>query len=511
MTARVEVLSQEVSMSSHPITVARWAAVLALAVAMAAGATAGVLAYAGQIPGAGSVRVAFAPATEAGGSGVSFASGFAPIVEPLLPAVVNVSSSKTVRTQGSPASPFFDDPFFRQFFGDQFGRQQAPREQREHSLGSGVIVSADGYILTNNHVVDGASEIKVALQDRREFQAKLIGRDAKTDIAVLKIQASGLNSLVFGDSSKTRIGEFVIAIGDPFGIGETVTMGIVSAKGRGNLDIEDYEDFIQTDAAINPGNSGGALINVQGDLIGINTAIISGGSGGNQGVGFAIPINMAKGVMQQIIEHGKVVRGYLGLLIQPVTPALAKAFGLSGTQGALVGSVVPDGPAARAGIAQGDVILAINGKPVNDSQELRLTVAQMAPGTEIKLKLVRGGGENEVAVKLGELPEKAPAATGGAGESGTLTGVQVEALTPQVAHQLGVDPGTRGVVVSAVADSSPAADVGLRRGDVIEEVDRKPVASVTDFERASRVARKGSVLLLINRRGNTSYVVVEPQ
>ncbi len=512
LTATAGAMSQEEAVSKQPITMHRWVAILGLIAAMAVGgvfAAAGVLAFGGRSPDSGPVKVAFASASEPREGGVSFTNGFAPIVEPALPAVVNVSSSKTVRAEGSPASPFFNDPFFRQFFGDQF-RQQAPRERREHSLGSGVIVSPDGYILTNNHVIEGATDIKVALSDRREFQAKLVGTDPKTDIAVLKIPASGLKSLVLGDSAKTRIGEFVLAIGDPFGVGETVTMGIVSATGRANLAIEDYEDFIQTDAAINPGNSGGALINARGELIGINTAIISGG-GGNQGVGFAIPINMAKGVMQQIIEHGKVVRGYLGLLIQPVTPALAKAFGLNEAQGALVGSVTADGPAAKAGVEKGDVIVAIDGEPVKDSQSLRLRVAQMAPGTEVKLKLMRNGQTKEVAVKLGELPEKAEAQGGSAAESGTLSGVQVEALTPQLARELHVGPGTRGVVVDDVSQSSPAADVGLQRGDVIEEVDHKPVTSVAEFQRAARAADKNPVLLLINRQGNTSYVVVEPQ
>jgi len=498
-------------MGKQPITVALWAAVLVLVLTMAAGVflATGVLAYTGRLPGGSAVRVAFVPGTDSDAGGISFAHGFAPVVGPVLPSVVNVFSSKTVRTEGAPASPLFNDPFFREFFGNQFGRQfHAPRERRERSLGSGVIVSPDGYIITNNHVVDGATDIKVSLQDRREFRAKLVGTDPKTDVAVLKIPATGLKALELGNSTATRVGEFAIAIGNPFGVGETVTMGIVSATGRGNLDIEDYEDFIQTDAAINPGNSGGALINARGELIGINTAIISG-AGGNQGVGFAIPISMVKGVMQQIIEHGKVVRGYLGLLIQPVTPALAKAFGLAEARGALVGSVTADGPAGHAGVQKGDVIVAIDGRPVKDAQALRLGVAQMAPGTEVKLGILRDGRQKEIAVKLAELPERGQAMAESGAAKGPLSGIQVEALTPQIARQLGIDPATRGVVVSNVAEASPAADAGLRRGDVIEEVGRKPVASVAEFQRAARAAGQGSVLLLVNRGGNTSYLVIE--
>jgi serine protease Do len=284
-----------------------------------------------------------------------------------------------------------------------FGPHGLPRERREQGLGSGVIVSTEGYILTNNHVVEGASEIKVHLHDRREFKALVVGTDPQTDIALLKIDATNLPALTLGDSSKLRVGEFVLAIGNPFGVGQTLTMGVVGATGRGGLNIEEYEDFIQTDASINPGNSGGALVNVAGELIGINTAIISRG-GGNQGVGFAVPINMARYVMEEILKRGKVVRGWMGMTIQEVTPDIARAFNLAEARGAMVADVMPDSPAARAGIMTGDIIVEINGERVADSRALRLKVAQMSPGTSVTLKLLRPDGEREVKLMLGELP-----------------------------------------------------------------------------------------------------------
>src|SRR6201993_4428428 len=288
-------------------------------------------------------------------------NSYAPVVKNVLPSVVNISSSKVVK--GMPEMGGQMDPFFRQFFGDEGGPFKAiPKDRREKSLGSGVIVSPEGYILTNNHVVDGATDVRVTLSDKREFEAKVVGTDPKTDIAVLKIDASNLKPIILGDSSKGEGGDTALAIGDPFGVGQTVTMGIISAKGRGNLGIEDYEDFIQTDAPINPGNSGGALVNDRGELVGINTAILSHGSGGNEGIGFAIPVNLARNVMGQILDHGKVTRGYIGVVIQPITPAMAKALGQGDSaKGALVGDVSPKGPAQASGIERGDIILDVNG------------------------------------------------------------------------------------------------------------------------------------------------------
>src|SRR5579872_3875637 len=310
-------------------------------------------------------------------------TGFAPVVKKVLPTVVNISSSKVVKTPAQ-FQQMPDDPFFRQFFG---GRGfNVPREQREHGLGSGVIVSPEGYILTNNHVVDGASDILVTLADKREFKGRVIGTDPKTDIAVLKIDASNLPSIVVGDSAKVQIGDYALAVGDPFGVGQTVTMGIVSATGRANLGIEDYEDFIQTDAPINPGNSGGALVNDRGELVGINTAIISHGSGGNEGIGFAIPINMARSVMGQILDHGKVNRAYLGIMVQDITPGISKAMNLKSMSGVLVGDVSPDGPGKKAGLQRGDVILQVNGKTMDDSRQLRNTISMMDPTSTVDLK-----------------------------------------------------------------------------------------------------------------------------
>jgi serine protease Do len=509
------VIEREAFVSSEFIRLRRSVAVAGVVTALGVGGalTGGVMAFSGKSPRP-EVTMAVAPAAQtAQGQGqVSFAEGFAPVVARALPAVVNISSSKKVKTESGATSPFFSDPFFRQFFGNQFGQQfQGPRERLEKSLGSGVIVSPDGYILTNNHVVEGATDVKVSLSDKREFKAKIIGTDKKTDIAVLKIEASGLPTLVLGDSDKVRPGEFVLAIGDPFGVGETVTMGIVSATGRGNLDIEDYEDFIQTDAAINPGNSGGALIDTRGELVGINTAILAGGGGGNQGIGFAIPINLARQIMGQILKTGHVVRGYLGVLIQPVTPGLAKAFGLSEVEGALVGDVNADSPASRAGLQKGDVIVALNGVPVRDSLELRLKVAQMAPGTDVKVGIVRNGEHKDVTVKLGELKEQAQASPSTGGESGPLAGVKVENLTPDIANQIGVPPGTIGVVIDEVASASPAAQAGLARGDVIEQVNHQPVPNAGAFDRAVREADNKPVLLLVNHQGATSFVVIEPE
>ena len=355
-------------------------------------------------------RVPDVSAAPAPASAVATAAGlqtsFAPIVDRALPAVVNVSAARVVRNPGTQMAPFFMDPFFRQFFGNDFGQQyRAPSQQRQTGLGSGVIVRSDGYILTNNHVIDGATDIRVTLLDKREFKAKVIGADSKTDIAVLKIDAKDLSVLPFGDSSKVRVGDVVLAMGEPFGLGQTVTMGIISAKGRSNIsEIGGIQDFIQTDAAINQGNSGGALVDIHGDLIGINTAILTHGGGGNEGVGFAIPANMAHSVMEQEISHGKVVRGYLGVFPQDVTPAMAESLRLTDTRGVLMGDVTPGSPAAQAGIQRGDVILEINGDRMESSNQLRAQVALLSPGSTVRVKLLRDGTAHDVTVKLGESP-----------------------------------------------------------------------------------------------------------
>ena len=444
-----------------------------------------------------------------------FKNGFASVIDPDLPAVVNISSTKVVKRQNN-MPDFFSDPLFRRFFGDQFGPPPAgPETERQYSLGSGVIVSSDGYIVTNNHVVSGASDVEIFTQDRKKFKAKVIGTDPRTDIAVLKIEASGLPILTLGDSAQLEVGDLVFAIGDPFGIGETATTGIVSATGRAlGGAIEHYENFIQTDAAINPGNSGGALIDLHGNLIGINTAIISGGGGGNQGVGFAIPINMARNVMEQIVEHGKVIRGYLGVTIQGVDSDMARAFGLSQGGGALVGDVSPNGPAAKAGIVTGDIVLELNGQKINGPDDLSVRVSEMAPGTTARLRVFRRGQTLDIAVTLVEYPENAEAAKegqAGEGEGTALKGVQVQNLTPDLARQFGLPASRTGLVVTSVDPSSAAAAAGLQSGDVIQEINRRTVHNVNEYRQALAASGNQSVLLLVNREGTTHFVVVQPQ
>jgi len=497
-------------MKSSYLHIPRWVAIVLLVTALVGG---GILAiglrdWSGhEVFGASSLDLRLARNAEPVPLG-NFTNGFASVLKPALPAVVNIHTSKVVKQKQS-QFPFFSDPMFRQFFGDQFG-VEPPRAQRENSLGSGVIVTPDGTILTNNHVIDGATDIKVDLSDKREFQAKLVGTDPKTDIAVLKIQATDLPTLPIGDSSRLHVGDVVFAIGEPYGLTSTATMGIVSATGRGGLNIEGYEDFIQTDASINPGNSGGAMIDLHGDLVGINTAILAENGGGNQGIGFAIPINMARSVMEQIVSHGKVVRGYLGLFPQDVTPALAKQFGLSQPTGALVGEVEPNTPASRAGLKRGDVILALNGQTVASANDLRLRVSQTAPGTNVKLQISRDGKTQDVNVALGELPEKAEKTGPEENEGGGLEGVNVQTLTPDLAEQLQLPAGTHGVVVTSVDPASPAAS-NLQRGDVIQEVNHKPINSIEDYRQAISSASKGPVLLLVNTQGVTRYVVIEAQ
>jgi serine protease Do len=459
--------------------------------------------------------VAAAPETATGASAPGIFASFAPVVERDLPAVVNISSSKMIRNTGNEV-PFMMDPFFRQFFGDDFGRQfRRPSRQYEKGLGSGVIVRNDGYILTNNHVVDGATDITVTLLDKREFKAKVIGTDSKTDLGVLKIDAKDLPTLTFADSSKVRVGDLVLAMGEPFGLGQTVTMGIISAKGRSGLDIiQGYEDFIQTDAAINPGNSGGALVDIRGNLVGINTAILTRNGGGNQGIGFAVPVNMARNVMDQLIEHGRVARGYMGVMPEDITPAMAKSFRLTDMHGVLIGDVTAGSPAAAGGMQRGDVVTEINGERVDDSNQLRLKISLTPPGTTVHLKLLRDGAPKEIAVKLSEVPgDQARGRTAAPRDFGSnaLDGVSVDELDYQTLRQLGLPSNTKGVVVTQVDPGSPAAEAGLASGDVIQEVDRARVGTVGDFQRAVSRAPGHTVLLLVNRGGSTRYVAVEPR
>lgn len=436
------------------------------------------------------------------------------VAQAVTPAVVNIATSRTVQGQGgSPLNPFFEDPFFRRFFGDQFFRQfEIPRERREQSLGSGVILDPNGYIVTNNHVVSQADEIKVLLGDRREFKGKIIGTDPKTDLAVIKIEATDLPSIPWGDSSKLQVGEMVLAVGNPFGLNQTVTMGIISAVGRANVGIADYEDFIQTDAAINPGNSGGALVNIRGELIGINTAIFTR-SGGYMGIGFAVPSGMARSVMESLIQEGRVVRGWLGVMIQELNPDLAEQFGLKEPKGALVGDVLKDSPAEKAGMVRGDVIVEVDGEAVESATQLRNMVARLSVGTKIDFSVIRDGKEKEITVKIGEQPKdlaslEEPAA-GEPGGNKALAGLEVRDLTPEEAQRLGLTLEEGGIVVVRVEPDSRAQEAGVLRGDVILEVNRTPVYEMEDYRRVvSRLKSDESVLLLVNRQGRTLFITI---
>src|SRR5579885_1316549 len=469
-------------------------------------------------------------------SGVPIPS-FAPLVKRVMPSVVNVSVVQEVKSgfgeqegpgdspdapdapdspgghggpgdQG-PGSPFGPGPFgqpnpfeqFRHFFG------QIPREYKQHGLGSGVIVSSDGYILTNNHVAGHADEIHVRLLDKREFTAKVVGKDAKTDLALIKINTNQpLPVAPLGDSNSAQVGDWVVAIGSPFGFTSTVTAGIISAKGRalgGN-----YDDFIQTDASINPGNSGGPLFNTSGQVIAINTAIYSS-TGANNGIGFAIPINLAKSIMEQLKEHGKVVRGWLGVEIQEVTPALAKSFGLSVPIGALVAGVESDGPAAKAGIERGDIITKFNGETVHDEHELPEMVAATPIGKRVPIEVIRNGKQVKLEATIAQLREQQVASAESPGAAGASWGLQVRDLTPELAQQLGLH-SSKGVVITGVKPDSPAAEANLQQGDQILEINHKKVNSADEFAAIARQAQKdkSQALLLVQRGNATLYTVI---
>ncbi len=439
---------------------------------------------------------------------------YAPIVKKVAPAVVEIVTTSRVKTAAMQQLPGFNDPLWRRFFGVPFGQMKPPGEPapgREHGLGSGVIITTDGYILTNNHVVDGSDTVKVILPDRREFTAKIIGRDPKSDIAVVKIDAGGLPVVPVADSDNVQVGDTVLAIGNPFGVGQTVTSGIVSATGRGNVGIEDYEDFIQTDASINPGNSGGALVDVEGRLIGINTAIFSR-SGGNQGIGFAIPSDLARNVMESLVKYGHVTRGYLGVMIQDVTPALAKEFDLQAPKGALVGEVVTKGPADQAGLKAGDVVVEFNGKKISDSRHLKLIVAETKPGSTIPVKILRDGTAKTLEVTVKRLPgteSLAKADTESSHENGTLNGVGVENLSSQTREQFQVPDNVSGAVITEVRPDSAAAEAGLKPGDVIEEINRHPVRNADQAVQLTEKSNEKQTLLRIWSNGGSHYVVVD--
>ncbi|MCX7866023.1 MAG: DegQ family serine endoprotease [Limisphaera sp.] len=435
------------------------------------------------------------------------------VVERVAPSVVNIYSTKTVRQEPFWA-PFLEDPFFRRFFDFP---DQGPRERRERSLGSGVIVTEDGYILTSHHVVAGAEEIRVALADgKTEYEARLVGSDPRTDVAVIKVEARNLPAIVITDSDQLRVGDIVLAIGNPFGVGQTVTMGIVSAKSRSGLGL-DYEDFIQTDAAINPGNSGGALVDASGRLVGINTAIITR-TGGNLGIGFAIPANLARYVMERLISDGKVTRGYLGLSLQPLTRELAREFQLSEPSGALVAEVVPDSPAAEAGLKEGDVIVEFNNRKVEDMRHLRLMAAQTPPGTTVPVKVLRDGKELTLKVTLGEFPEEGGLARAGRpgglrrgdrSAADLLDGVVVDDLTPRNRQQFNIPSQVRGALVVEVDPDSLAGQQGLQPGDVILEINRQRVTSADQAVRISQNLRGDRVLLRVWSNGASRFLVID--
>ena len=429
----------------------------------------------------------------------------ADIAERCTPSVVTVASRRKVKNRNNP-----QEDMFRFFFGPGGGE---PQEREEGGLGSGVIYSKDGLVLTNNHVIEGADEISVQLADGTEYPAKVVGSDDKSDVAVLRLEGNpkDLSPLRMGDSTALRVGDVVLAIGNPFAFSSTVTMGIVSAKGRSETRIVDYADFIQTDAAINPGNSGGALVNMQGELVGINTAIISR-SGGYQGIGFAIPSNMARQIAQSLIEHGRVVRGWLGIGIQDVDPDLASALSLPTADGVLVSDVEPGGPADKGGLLRGDVILTVDGKKTNSSTQLRNLIAEAGANKKVELAILRGGKPQTLSLLLGELKSDKPEAQRGAPDNArpeTLSGLTVDALTPRIRQQLELPPSLKqGIVVTNVAPGTAAASAGLAPGDVIVEANRKPVGSVQELRDAYKSPAGKGVLLLVYREGRTRYVVL---
>ncbi|MFZ5863996.1 MAG: DegQ family serine endoprotease [Nitrospirota bacterium] len=444
---------------------------------------------------------------------------FVEVSKAVKPAVVNISTTRLVKSdeghgRGQGGNPFFEDPFFRRFFGDEFYRQfDVPRSRKEQSLGSGVIVDG-GYIVTNNHVISKADEIKVVMSDKREFKGTLVGTDPKTDLAVIKVPASDLPVIPWGDSTALEVGEYVLAVGNPFGLNQTITMGIVSAVGRANVGIADYEDFIQTDAAINPGNSGGALVNVRGELVGINTAIFTR-SGGYMGIGFAVPSQMVKSVIDSLVRTGKVVRGWLGVTIQEVSPELAKQFGLKEARGALVSDILDGSPADKAGIKRGDVVVEIDRKPVENASQLRNLVAALSVGAKATVTVIRDKKEKTVDVVIGEQPKDLAGKSGEPSEEdggeGVLAGIGVHDLSPELAKRFGLSEDEEGVVVTRVEPGSVAEEAGVQRGDLILEVNRQVVRHAREFAAMAReIGKDESILLLVNRQGQALFLTLTP-
>jgi serine protease Do len=436
-------------------------------------------------------------------------ASFADIADDASPAVVNISTVKEAGQRfggfgGQP--PFGQDERMREFFEKFFGGPGSPMPRpKQQALGTGFIIDPAGYIVTNNHVVEGADEVMVRLSDERELEAKIVGRDPKTDLALIRIEAGvDLPSLKLGDPDQTRIGDWVMAIGNPFGLKHTVTAGILSARGR-VIGAGPYDDFLQTDASINPGNSGGPLLNMDGDVIGINTAIVAHG----QGIGFAIPADLAQGVIQQLKTHGKVVRGWLGVMIQEVTPELAESFGLEEAEGALVADVFDDSPAEKAGLKRGDVIVRFNGETVESSADLPAIVAAVQPGQKAKVEVVRNGKQKTFRVDIGEMDQEQAAMAGPTQAEGL--GIQVQELTPELAERLGLAEA-EGVVIAGIRDGSPAADSGLKPGDLIVEVNHQEIENTADYRKALEDVKQGdSVLFLVKRQQHTLFYTVEAE
>ena len=442
---------------------------------------------------------------------------FAPIVEKVAPSVVTVFTTQTV-SRGLTSFPFGDDTL-RQLFGGESPQKQG--KQTLQGLGSGVIVSPDGYILTANHVVSGADEIMVGLgTDLRKYKTKKVGTDSGTDVALLKIDEKNLPAMTFADSDKARAGDIVLAIGNPFGLRETVTMGIISAVGRGGIGIVDYENFIQTDASINMGNSGGALVDTEGRLLGINTAIFSR-SGGNQGIGFAIPANLARDVMLSLREKGRVVRGYIGAAVQALTPELADAMKLKGQPtGALVSEVTPKSPSEKAGMKTGDVITSVNGKKVSDARELRLMIGSMVPGTKVQMEVNREGQSKTINVELAEMPagqaeegaETTPEETAQTEKATVFGGVAVADITDDIRTALNLSKDIKGAVIAEIDGESPAGKAGLREGDVIQEVNKQPVKNAKDLVAISKKLKPNEkILIRVWSQGRSGFVALEPK
>lgn len=427
---------------------------------------------------------------------------FSALAKQVQPGVVNIRTVKTIKGGG---------PVFRHFFGPfdprrpqpPFGEGMPGNEQRQRSLGSGFIMDTEGFIITNNHVVEDADQIKVRLSDEREFDARIIGRDPKTDLALIKIDGKDLFSLRLGDSDRLEVGSWVLAVGSPFGLEQTITAGIVSAKGR-FIGAGPYDDFIQTDASINPGNSGGPLLNMNGEVVGINTAIIAQG----QGIGFAIPVNLTRDIVAQLKDHGSVIRGWMGVGIQDLTPELAEYYGIKNQKGVLVTQVFPDNPAEKAGIKTKDVIVAVDGKPVSTGRELSAAVAGLPVGKEVPVKLIRDGKALSVKVQIAERKDAEAAAPETGPDSADL-GIRATDLTPETARRFGIDEGEKGALVAEIQPGSRAEQAGLRQGDIVKEVNRNPVQTAAELRTQLGKVKSGDTVPLLVKRGASGFVVIK--